>query len=282
MNNVGLVLEGGGMRAVYTGGVLEYFSDHELFFPYIVAVSAGGCNAASYISKQKGRNKKVTIDLVNHPNYLSYKNYLFKNELFGMDFIFDEIPNQIVPFDYDTFNQSNQKFFIGTTNCHTGESHFIEKNDCGKEINTVLKASSSLPLMAPVVDYNGTPLLDGGISNPLPIDKSERDGNSKNVVILTRNIGYRKSRQKFTWMFKKKYRNYPKLVECIQERHEKYNSAIEYIEKQEQVGNTFVFRPSLPLQVGRIERDKTKLNELFKLGYEDAKRLHGSLLDWLG
>ena len=282
MDNIGLVLEGGGMRGVYTGGVLEYFSEQGLFFPYIVAVSAGSCHAASYISKQKGRNKKVTIDLVDHPNYLSFKNYLLKKELFGMDFIFNDIPNQIVPFDYETFHQSNQRFFIGTTDCRTGSSHFIEKSECVHDINTILKASSSLPLMAPIVDYNGIPLLDGGISNPLPIDKSERDGNTKNVVILTRNHGYRKKSQRFTWMLKKKYHDYPELVEALRKRHEKYNCSIEHIEKQEEAGNVFVFRPSQPLQVGRIERDKTKLNELFHLGYEDAKRLHRSLLEWLG
>lgn len=281
VQNIGLVLEGGGMRGVYTAGVLEYFNEHEVIFPYIVGVSAGACHAASYISRQKGRNKKVTIDLVDHPNYLSYKNYFRNKELFGMDFIFNEIPNNIIPFDYETFHQSKQKFYIGTTDCHTGKSIFVEKNSCADKINLILKASSSLPLVAPMVTHNDLTLLDGGISNPIPIDKSERDGNKKNVVILTRNEGYQKKPQKFTWYLRKKYKEYPNLIHKMNTRHETYNSSIHYIETQEKAGNVFVFRPSKPLQVGRIERDKEKLNDLYELGYQDAKRLQHELDDWL-
>lgn len=282
VKNVGLVLEGGGMRGVYTGGVLEYFLEHELFFPYVIGVSAGACNAASYISRQKGRNKQVTIDLVDHPNYLSYKNFLRNKELFGMDFIFDEIPNKLVPFDYDTFERIEQKFIIGTTDCITGNPYYIEKSDCQpKEISKVLKASSSLPLMAPIVKYNGFNLLDGGVSDPIPINKSIEDGNKKNVLILTRNFGYRKKQQRFTWLLNKPYREYPHLIAKMKRRHEQYNASLDYIEKEEKNGSVFVFRPSKEIKVGRVERDKNKLLDLYQLGYNDAKQLHKKLGEWL-
>lgn len=282
VENVGLVLEGGGMRGVYTGGVLEYFSEQELIFPYIIGVSAGACNAASYISRQKGRNKQVTIDLINHPKYLSYKNYLRNKQLLGMDFIFDEIPNQIVPFDYQTFAQAEQKFYIGTTDCHTGKPYYFEKSKLpNNDFATVLKASSSLPLIAPIVKYNGMNLLDGGISDPVPIKKSVLDGNKKNVVILTRNSGYQKKKQRFSWLLNRSYKNYPSLIEKMKERHNHYNFSLNYIEEQEKLGNIFVFRPSKALKVGRLERDKAKLTELYNLGYDDAKRLHQKLTTWL-
>jgi predicted patatin/cPLA2 family phospholipase len=282
VNNIGLVLEGGGMRGVYTGGVLEYFQEQQLYFPYVVGVSAGACNGASYISRQKGRNHKVTIDLVNHPNYISYKNLWRKRELFGMDFIFDEIPNSLVPFDYQTFEQVPEKFYIGTTDCHTGEPVFFEKSHCLRDdLSLVLKASSSIPLMAPVVKYKGLDLLDGGVSEPIPIHKSVRDGNDKHVVILTRPKGYQKQKQRFTWVLHKRFKQYPKLIEVMEHRYQKYNSSLQYIEEQERKGNAFVFRPSLSLKVGRIERNKEKLTELYTLGYNDAKKLHTQLNDWL-
>lgn len=282
MKNVGLVLEGGGMRGVYTGGVLEYFQEQQLHFPYVIGVSAGACNGASYISRQKGRNKQVTIDLVNHPNYISYKNFFKKKELFGMDFIFNEIPNQLVPFDYETFYKMPEKFVIGTTDCQTGKTIYYEKKELvNNDVSIVLKASSSLPLMAPIVSYKGRDLLDGGISDPIPIKKSINDGNQKNVVILTKNSGYRKQKQRFTSFLHRPYRQYPHLIETMKSRHIQYNTTLDYIEEKEKEGNVFVLRPSIPLKVSRIERDKRKLMELFNLGYNDAKRLHSQLNQWL-
>ncbi|QOY35739.1 patatin-like phospholipase family protein [Anaerobacillus isosaccharinicus] len=282
VEKVGLVLEGGGMRGVYTGGVLEYFQDHQLYFPYVVGVSAGACNGASYVSRQKGRNHQVTIDLVNHPNYISYKNFIRKKELFGMDFIFDEIPNKLVPFDYKTFWEVPQKFYIGTTDCHTGAPTYFEKSECSREgLSTVLKASSSIPLLAPIVSYNGKDLLDGGVSEPIPINKSIKDGNTKHVVILTRPQGYRKEKQRFSWLLHKPYRRYPKLIETMKMRHAMYNSSLQFIEEEEKKENVFVLRPSIPLKVGRIERDKDKLTELYQLGYNDARKQYSKLNKWL-
>lgn len=282
MKNVGLVLEGGGMRGVYTAGVLEYFLDQGLFFPYIVGVSAGACNGASYVSRQKGRNYQVTIGLVNHPDYISYKNLFTKKELFGMKFIFHDVPKTHVPFDYETFAKVPQKFFIGATDCHTGKPVYFEKSSCiGEDLSNVLQASSSLPLMAPVVTYNGMDLLDGGISDPIPIKKAISDGFEKSVVILTRNLGYQKEKQRFGWMFHRLYRNYPKIVEAMQKRHENYNSTLKFIEEEEKKGKLFVFRPSIPLKVGRIERNKEKLTKLYELGYNDGKALYPKLINWL-
>jgi predicted patatin/cPLA2 family phospholipase len=281
MFDTGLVLEGGGMRGVYTSGVLEFFMEKNLYFPYIIGVSAGACNAASYLSRQKGRNKTVNTEFLDNPDYLSLRNYWKKRQLFGMDFIFNDLPNKLVPFDFQTFNKAKETFVVGTTDCHTGEAIYYTNHEHGSDILKILRASSSLPFIAPVVQYDERHLLDGGIADPLPIKQAEHDGFSKNVVILTRNNGYYKKPSKNSWLAKKLYKEYPGLLEKLESRANTYNKNLDYIIEQENNGNILTIQPSKPLKVGRIERNKTKLLELFEEGYEDAKRIYPTLLKWL-
>ncbi|RAP74708.1 patatin family protein [Paenibacillus montanisoli] len=281
MESIGLVLEGGGMRGVYTAGVLDYFTEQNLYLPYTVGVSAGACMAASYLSRQLGRNRVVNVNWVSDPRYISWKNYWRKRELFGMDFIFDEIPNALVPFDYEAFEASKEQFVIGTTDCDTGETIFYNRFEEGFDLLTVLRASSSLPFIAPIVQYGGRNLLDGGISDPIPLRKAESDGHKRNVIVLTRDAGYRKSRNRFSLLIRRAYRNYPEFVNVMLRRHTIYNETLAYIDEQERNGNLFVIRPQLPLTVGRMERDSAKLDALYLQGYEDAKRLMPELQTWM-
>lgn len=281
MVSSGLVLEGGGMRGVYTAGVLEYFMEKELYFPYVIGVSAGACMGASYVSRQKGRNKTVNIEYVSHPQYLSLGNYIRHKQLFGMDFIFDEIPNKLVPFHYDAFLKSDQTFKVGTTDCVTGEAVYYEKNDVEMDILTLLRASSSLPFIAPMIEYKGRKLLDGGIADSIPVKKSEEDGNVRNVVILTRNADYRKKKSSMEWMVRRTFKQYPLLADAMLARYKQYNSTLDYIEEQEQKGNVFVIRPSQKLEVDRIERNPVKLERLYNQGIRDAENQFEQLTDWL-
>ena len=281
MKNIGLVLEGGGMRGLYTAGVLEYFLEKQLFFPYVIGVSAGACMAATYLSRQKGRNKKVNTSLVKDPRYLSLRNLVFKRQLFGMDFLFDDIPNRVVPFDYDTFNKGEERFLVGTTCCHTGEAVFFDKAQHSKNILQIIRASSSLPFVAPPVSYNGKVLLDGGLVDPIPIKKSQQDGNIKNVVVMTKAENFRRKASKFASLAKITYRSYPAIYDLLQKRHEVYNDTLTYIEEEEQQGRTFVMKPSVELPVGRIERNEKNLIALYELGYNDAKEKWTSLNQFL-
>lgn len=274
LHDFGLVLEGGGMRGVYTAGVLEYFLEQEIFFPYVIGVSAGAGVAASYLSKQKGRNKTVNIDYVSDPRYLSLKNYWKNRELFGMDFIFGEIPNKLVPFHYDVLLEQNPaEFVIGTTDVVTGEPAYFHKKDYGNDILTVMKASSSLPFVAPIVEFQNQKLLDGGISDPIPIKKAQKDGNKKNIVVLTRNEGYRKKPSRFQYLVKRKYPEFSGLQMALANRYRKYNETIEYLEEEEKKGNVLIIRPQVPLEVGRVERNPKKLQRLYDQGYQDAQRM---------
>ncbi|TVX99132.1 patatin-like phospholipase family protein [Cohnella terricola] len=280
MESVGLVLEGGGMRSVYTAGVLEYFAEQNVYFPYIVGVSAGACVASSYLSRQKGRNKKVNVDWVSDPRYLSWRNWFKNRQLFGMDFIFDEIPNSLAPFDNEAFAASSEELAIGTTDCETGKAVYHYKSDPDFDLLSALRASSSLPFIAPIVEYKGKPYLDGGISDPIPLRQAERDGYSRNILILTRNSDYLKSPNRMAWLVRRAYGKYPKFVDTMLTRHKVYNDTVTYIEQQERAGAAFVIRPEQTLKVGRMERDPVKLQALYEQGYEDAKRLLPTLQAW--
>ncbi|MFD2511459.1 patatin family protein [Halalkalibacter alkalisediminis] len=272
MNQVGLVLEGGGMRGLYTAGVLEFFMEHELYFPYVIGVSAGACMAASYLSRQKGRNKRVNVDLVSDPRFLSFRNFIARRELFGMDFLFDMIPNQMVPFDYNRFEKEKGNFVVVTTDCQTGEARYFEKQELGKDILKILRASSSLPFIAPVVEHNGFTLLDGGISDPIPIKKAQQEGYRKNIVVMTKEEEYRLQKSKWSGLFPFLCRKYPKIAPLLAQRYRLYNETVDFIKEGIKEGNVLLIQPSKELAVKRIERNQQKLQDLYSLGYKDAKQ----------
>lgn len=270
------------MRGLYTAGVLDWFAEQNLVFPYQIGVSAGACMAVSYLSRQKGRNKTVNIDFAGDPRYLSWRRFLrHRRELFGMDFIFGEIPRAIVPFDFETFEQAKERFVVGTTDMETGLPAYYEKRDDDFDALALLRASSSLPFLAPFVEYKGRKLMDGGISDPIPIRRAEHDGNTRTVLILTRNAGYIKSRNRMRWLLEKKFGAYPAFIETMMRRHDVYNDTIAYVEKREREGTSFVIRPRLPMKVGRVEQNKAKLERLYAQGYDDAKQLYPRLIEWL-
>ncbi|MBS3680886.1 patatin family protein [Ornithinibacillus massiliensis] len=281
MKNTGLVLEGGGSRGIYTAGVIHYLMEQDIYLPYVIGVSAGACNGSSYVARQIERNRAVLIDYLDHPDYISFRNFVKKREIFGMDFLFDVLPNELEPFDFDAFYAAREEFVIGVTDCMTGEPVFYKREDYKDEILKIIRASSSLPLFAPVVEYDNRSLLDGGISDPIPIKQSVKDGNQKNVVILTRNRGYVKKPQSFGWYMRKKYKQYPGLLKAIERRHHVYNETLNYIFEEEKKGNVFVISPSEKLEVGRVERSKAKLTDLYHLGMKDVKKLSEELREFL-
>ncbi|MEW9698712.1 patatin family protein [Paenibacillus sp. SI8] len=281
MEGIGLVLEGGGMRGVYTAGVLEYFMEQDWYFPYVVGVSAGACNAVSYIAKQRGRNKQVTIGYIGDYRYLSYRNLFRYKSIFGMDFIFNVLPNELVPFDYDTFYNSSQQFAIGTTDAHTGKAVYYTKHQLMQNTMPIVQASSSLPFVATPIHYEGRTLFDGGLVDPIPVQKSLSDGNKKHVIILTKEKGYRKRPFKQRWLAKSFYPQYDGLVDVLVNRSEIYNGTLEMIDTMEREGSAIVIRPSTKVVVGRMEKDPLKLEALHELGYEDARRMGDQIKEWL-
>ncbi|MCM3718583.1 patatin-like phospholipase family protein [Fictibacillus phosphorivorans] len=283
MENSGLILEGGGMRGVYTAGVLDVFMENDLYFPYVIGASAGACNAASYLSRQHGRNRTVNLEYSSHPEYISYKNWLIKKKgLFGMDFIFNELPNRLVPFDYEAFKKSQEKFVVVVTDCRTGEPVYFNREDFSKiDLSMVLRASSSIPFIAPVVELEGKHMMDGGIADPIPVRRAVEDGVKKGVVVLTQNPGYRKKKPRMTWVTRRFYPEYTGLDKSLRDRYAKYNATLDYIEEEEKKGNLFVLRPLEKMTVKRIERDPKKLSVLYEQGRKDALDQLDALRNWL-
>ena len=280
MIEAGLVVEGGGMRGVYTAGVLDYFMEKNLYFDDCYGVSAGACHISSYVSKQIGRSIKVTLDYINDKRYCSVNSLIKTGDMFGVEMLYDLIPNKLELYDYDTFNKFKGNFYSVVTNCKTGKAEYIKIKDMKKDIIAV-RASSSLPLLSRIVEINGKEYLDGGITDSIPIKKSIKDGHKKNVVILTRDKTYRKSKPKFLSFFKLKYKKYPNLVKAIENRYKIYNETLDFLEEEKAKNEVFIIQPKLPVKISRIEKDKDKLKELYNQGYEDAKELYEDLMKFL-
>ena len=280
MIEAGLVVEGGGMRGVYTAGVLDYFMEKNLYFDDCYGVSAGACHISSYVSKQIGRSIKVTLDYINDKRYCSVNSLIKTGDMFGVEMLYDLIPNKLELYDYDTFNKFKGNFYSVVTNCKTGKAEYMKIKDMKKDIIAV-RASSSLPLLSRIVEINGKEYLDGGITDSIPIKKSIKDGHKKNVVILTRDKTYRKSKPKFLSFFKLKYKKYPNLVKAIENRYKMYNETLDFIEEEKAKNKVFIIQPKLPVKISRIEKDKDKLKELYDQGYEDAKEIYEDLMKFL-
>ncbi|WP_373599022.1 patatin-like phospholipase family protein [Paraclostridium bifermentans] len=280
MNKIGLILEGGGMRGIYTAGVLDFFIEKDIEVDLVIGVSAGSCHASSYLSKQYKRAYHSTIDYIGDKNYLSFKNLIKTGSIFGMDFMFNKIPNELNIYDYDTFNKSNSKFVVVTTNCESGKAEYFELKDLKKDI-IYMQASCSIPMFANIVEVDNYKLLDGGVSDSIPIEYSINQGYKKNIVILTRDLSYRKSKQKLISIVKRKYKKYPKLVKAIENRHINYNKSLDIINELSQKGDAFVIRPKNPVKVSQVEKDIDKLTNLYLEGYNDAKELYPNVLDFI-
>ncbi|MBR5782140.1 MAG: patatin family protein [Bacteroidales bacterium] len=267
----GLILEGGGMRGVFTSGVLDCFMDKGIRFPYAIGVSAGACNGLSYISRQRGRAKFSNIDLLQKYNYIGIKYLLKKGNIMDFDLLFHTFPNEIIPYDYQMLANCEERFEMVTTSCHTGKACYYEEKKDANRVIDIVKASSSLPFVCPIAYVDGEPMLDGGIADSIPILRARELGYDNNVVILTRNKGYRKS-EKDNKMASLFYKEYPAIQEAIRQRNKIYNKQISLVEKLEEAGEITVIRPQRPIEVGRMERDTRKLTALYEEGYNLAMR----------
>lgn len=280
MYQAGLVLEGGGMKGVYSSGVLDFFLDKGLEFSSCYGVSAGACSLCSFLSKQRGRAYHVNVDYLDDKNYCSVYSLLKTGDLFGAEMCYHRIPDELNLYDYDTFNKYPGTFYSVVTNIETGLPEYIPIKDMKRDIEAV-RASASLPLVANIISWNGRKYLDGGISDAIPIWRSIEDGNQKNVVILTKEVGYRRKPTKVAGLVKLKYRKYPKLYELMKNRYLTYNATLDYLEEQEKEGRAFILRPQLPSGVGRIEKDRAKLQKLYETGYADAEKNYDRLMTYL-
>lgn len=267
--NTGLVLEGGGMRGVFTSGVLDAFMKYKLYFHYIVAVSAGACNGLSYASRQPRRARISNIDMLAKYDYIGLRHLVTQGCIFDPDLLYHRFPYELIPFDYEEYfhNCRNGDIFeMVVTNCQTGLQNISESSGDTHRLNALARASSSLPYVSKIVEVDGKELLDGGIVDSIPILRSIETGHEANVVISTRNKGWRDTgrdhkQPKFI------YRNYPRLRVALSRRIEAYNRQLDLVDELEEQGKILVIRPEEPIVVGRMEKDVDKLEHLYEEGF---------------
>lgn len=264
--NTGLVLEGGGMRGVFTCGVLDAFMKHDVWFRYGVAVSAGAGNGMSYVSKQPRRARMTNIDLLAEYNYIGLRHLWFHGSIFDHQLLFYDVPNRYLPYDFNAYFENPMTFEIVTTNCLTGNAMYLtEKKDKQRTLN-IVRASGSLPYVSRMVEVDGIPMLDGGIVDSIPLKRAIETGHEQNVVVLTRNKGYRKMAKdhKVPHFI---YKKYPRLRVALSRRIQVYNEQLAYVEELEKQGKVVCIRPNNPLEVDRIEKNIEKLERLYEEGF---------------
>lgn len=270
-SNTGLVLEGGGMRGVFTSGVLDAFMKHEVYFPYVVAVSAGACNGLSYMSHQPRRARWSNIDMLQKYDYISLKSLIVNGSIFDPELIYERFPNEFFPFDYDTYEKNPATFEVVTTNCRTGRAMYLTERHDHRRLTQLIRATSSLPFVAHITRVDGIPMLDGGIVDSIPILRSIDTGHQENVVVMTRNRGYRSSEPDIK-IPKFLYGEYPRLRVALSRRTAAYNEQLDLVERMEDWGEIVVIRPQKPLEVGRITEDVAKLERLYEEGFQQGEQ----------
>ena len=267
-----LVLEGGGLRGVFTCGVLDCFMDRGIRFPFAVGVSAGACNGLSYMSGQRGRARSSNIDLMDKYHYVGFKYLLTQGCIMDYKLLFEDFPEKIIPYDYEAYFSNPTRFVMVTTNCLTGKAEYLEEKSSADRVMSIVRASSSLPFVTKITYVDGVPMLDGGIVDSIPVKYALEQGYEDIMVVLTRNKGYRKKEGKMR-AAKAFYRKYPDLQKALYERNAVYNQTMDMIERLEEQGKITVIRPLKPVEVGRVEKDTAKLAALYDEGYEIAEQL---------
>lgn len=263
-----LILEGGTFRPIFSAGVMDALLDNDIMFPYCIGVSAGITNGVSYISKQKKRNLDILMKYRNDKRYLGVRNFLKHKSLFGLDFVFGEIPNTLSPFDMKTFQNYEGKILVGVTNALTGKTEYFNGKDLDDKCS-ILRATCAIPLFFPAIKINDNYYYDGGICDPIPIKKAIEDGNEKHLIVLTRPKEYRKTLSRgnifVSKLFKKKY---PNLKDPLLTRHNLYNETVRFCEELESQGKAVIIRPTLEQSIESFEKDTNKLRAGYNNGYK--------------
>ena len=283
MQKATLVLEGGATRGVFTSGVLDYLMEQEFYTSHVIGVSAGACNAVDYVSRQPGRTRDCMIPTdKNLSYYYGVRKFIKEKSLMNMDMIFDIYPKQIYPFDFDTYFQSEMNCELVTTNCVTGKAEYMDEAQDPDRLMKICRASSSMPLLCPIVNIDGIPYLDGGLADSIPIQRAMDLGNEKIIVVLTRNRGYRKKTvsKAVERMYRRAYRSYPNLLRTLLRRAPYYNRTLNELENLEREGKIFVIRPQVK-PVSRLERSQEHLMAFYHHGYDLMEREYDRLMEYL-
>lgn len=269
----GLVLEGGAMRGIYTAGVLDVFYENGIFTDGVIGVSAGSIHACSYLSGQPGRSIRYYIKYSSDWRFISFRSLLLTGDLVNEEFCYHTIPDSLDPFDHDTFEECLKKidFYAVASDLRTGKAVYQPVSSLRGEAIDLIRASSSMPLVSHIVEINGQKLLDGGVSDSIPLKAFEDMGFEKNIVVLTQPADYEKKPARMG-LANHMYRDYPLFLRAMATRHERYNEALRHVAEQADAGKALVVQPSRDLHIGRMEHDRGKIRAQYELGRQDAQK----------
>lgn len=274
----GLVLEGGGMRGLYTAGILDVFLENDIHFDGVIGVSAGAIHGCSYLSRQKGRSIRYYKKYCGDPRFMSWQSFLKTGDFVGAEFCYHELPEKLDIYDNEAFKSCGIPFYVGCTNVETGKPEYIRITDMNAQID-YLRASASLPYFSRIVETGGKKLLDGGCTDSIPVEAFQKMGYRKNVVVLTRPEDYRK-KEEMRALPGLVYRKYPAFVQALKNRHNAYNQQLAALKLLERSGNIFIIRPERALEIGRLENDPGKVQEIYDRGRTDALACMEALKTW--
>ena len=276
---LGLVVEGGGVRALYAAGVLDRLSEVALPVSGVIGVSAGAIHGVSYVSGQKERSLRIYMRFLRDPRFFSLRTLVRTGNLVDNDFCYREIPATLEPFDEEAFERSGIAFYAGASNLETGRAEYLRIRRCTEEIEALI-ASASLPYVSKPVRFRGMKLLDGGCTDRVPIAAFERMGYRRNIVVMTHPREHR-VKDRDAALGPLFYRRYPKFVRAFRQSGARYEATQRLIEARESEGLAFVIRPAAPIPVGRLTRDPLEAKKAYDLGRTDADRRADALLAWL-
>ena len=267
----GLVLEGGAMRGMFTAGVIDVMMENDIEFDGAVGVSAGAAFGVNYKSKQIGRVLRYNTRFCRDKRYFGVRCLLRTGDMYSADFAYGEVPLKHDPFDFDTYMSDPMEFWAVCTDIERGEPVYHKYEGWEDHGFDWIRASASMPLVSRNVEIDGKQLVDGGVSDSVPLKFFESIGYDRNIVVLTQPADYVKKKNSLMPLIRMKYRKYPKLVELMAERHNVYNDTIAYISDKERRGEILVIRPEAKLEIGRTEKDPEVLKYVYELGRKAAK-----------
>lgn len=277
----GLIMEGGAMRGMFTAGVIDVMMEHEIVYDGAIGVSAGAVFGCNYKSGQPGRVIRYNVAYCKNPHYAGLRTLVKTGDIFGEQFCYHDVPDRLDPFDYEAYRKNPMEFHIAATDVQTGAAVYRRVDACDKEGLQWLRASASMPLVSNIIKIGDYELLDGGIADAVPVEYFAEIGYDRNVAVLTRPADYRKQRYQAMPLVQARLRRYPKMVEAMAGRHERYNAQIEGIAAQERAGTLFVIRPPKAIDVSPVERRREKLLAAYRMGRMEMERRLPALLEYL-
>lgn len=278
---ISLILEGGGMRGAFTAGVLDEWLEQGLYFHSVYGVSAGACQACSYLARQKGRGLRLWLESLNDPRFCSLRSLVSTGDLFGADYNYRLLPLELDPVDEAAYLEGGAKLTVVVTDVNTGRPVYLPLKGMREPDMPLIRATASMPLVSNMVPYAGGLYLDGGVSDSIPVRRAIADGHEKSVLVLTQAPGYRKQPNRAMPLVRLKYHRYPQLVEAMARRHLVYNETLDFIDREAAAGRLFVLRPDVTPEVGRIEKDPRRLKHLYEIGRAVARREYGRLMAFI-